>query len=84
MELKNCNFWKIAVFAWLDHFRRQFHQCFLRIFLYKRRFGSFFSSYVYVEKAAKTTFVRKICTFNVDEIDGRTTQRKRTNTTDDI
>ncbi len=69
MELKNCNFWKIAVFAWLDHFRRQFHQCFLRIFLYKRRFGSFFSSYVYVEKAAKTTFVQKRCAFNIDEID---------------
>jgi len=28
-----------------------------------------FSSYMYVVKAAKTTFVRKICTFNVDEID---------------
>jgi len=37
-------------------------------FLYKCCFGSFFSSYVYVEKAAETTF--KIRTYNVDEIDG--------------
>jgi len=28
-----------------------------------------FSSYMYIAKAAKTTFVRKICMFNVDEID---------------
>ncbi len=37
--------------------------------LYERRFGSFFSSYVYVEKAAKTAFVQKIRTYNADEID---------------
>ncbi len=38
-------------------------QCVMRAnFLYKHCFGSFFSSYVYVEKAAETTFVRKICT----------------------
>jgi hypothetical protein len=36
------------------------------IFLYERRFGSFFSS---VEKAAKTAFVQKIRTYNADEID---------------
>ncbi len=29
------------------------------------------SSYMYVVKAAETTFVQKICTFNVDEIDNR-------------
>jgi len=28
-----------------------------------------FSSYMYVVKAAKTTFVQKSCTFNIDEID---------------
>jgi len=38
-------------------------------FSYKLCLSSFFSSYMYVVKAAKTTFVRKICTFNVDEID---------------
>jgi len=45
-------------------------------FSYKHCFGSFslvtckyFSSYMYVEKAAETTFVRKISTENVDEID---------------
>ncbi len=38
-------------------------------FLYEHCFGSFFSSYMYIEKAAKTTLVRKICTYNVDEID---------------
>jgi hypothetical protein len=32
-----------------------------------------FSSYIDVEKAAETTVIRKICTYNVDEIDGRTT-----------
>ncbi len=32
-------------------------------------FQHLFSSYMYVVKAAKMTFVRKICTFNVDEID---------------
>jgi len=41
-------------------------------FLYERRFGSFFSSYMYAVKAAKTTFVPKTCAYNVDEIDGRT------------
>jgi len=32
-------------------------------------FRQLFSSYVYVEKAAKTTFVQKRCAFNIDEID---------------
>ncbi len=36
------------------------------IFLYERWFRQLFSSYMYV---AETTFVRKICTFNVDESD---------------
>jgi len=40
-------------------------------FLYECHFGSFFSSYVYIENAAETTFVQKICTYNVDEIDSR-------------
>ncbi len=43
-------------------------------FLYKCHFGSFFSSYLYVKKAAEMTFVRKIRTYNVDEIDGRAQQ----------
>ncbi len=43
-------------------------------FLYKCQFSSFFSSYVYVKKAAETTFVRKIRTYNVDEIDGSSTR----------
>ncbi len=30
---------------------------------------STFSSYIYVVKAAEKTFVQKICTFNIDEID---------------
>jgi len=42
-------------------------------FSYERCFSSFFSSYMYVVKAAETMFVRKICTFNVDEIDTRLT-----------
>jgi hypothetical protein len=42
-------------------------------FSYERRFGSFYFYYVYVtrKKAAETMFVRKICAFNVDEIDDR-------------
>ncbi len=43
-------------------------------FAYECCLDSFFSSYVYVEKAAETMFVQKICSYNVDEIDGR---RKR-------
>jgi len=40
------------------------------IFLYECCFGSFISSYVYVKKAVEMLFIRKICTYNVDEIDG--------------
>jgi len=47
-------------------------------FLYERYFGSFslitctyFSSCMYVKRAAKMMFVQKICTQNVDEIDTR-------------
>ncbi len=36
-------------------------------------FWQLFSSYVFVEKAAEATFIRKICTYNIDEIDGITT-----------
>ncbi len=36
-------------------------------FLYE----SLFKAKTYLEKATKMTFVRKICTFNVDEIDTR-------------
>ncbi len=39
-------------------------------FSYERHFGSFFLVTCIV-KAAETTFVQKICTFNVDEIDYR-------------
>ncbi len=38
-------------------------------YLYEHCFGSFFSSYMYMEKAAKMTFVQKIIMYNVDEID---------------
>ncbi len=34
-------------------------------------FWQLFSSYMYVVKAAETTFVQKIHTFNVDKIDYR-------------
>ncbi len=43
-------------------------------FSYKCFFGSFFYLHTHVhtqEKAAKMTIVLKICTYNVDEIDGR-------------
>jgi len=49
--------------------RCQFHQHFTYEFSVQALFQQLFSSYMYVEKAAKTTFIRKICTENVDEID---------------
>jgi len=41
----------------------------MRAFFVQMSFWQLFSSYMYVVKASETTFVRKICTFNVDEID---------------
>jgi len=38
-------------------------------FFVRTLFWQLFSSYMYVEKAAETTFVQKICMKNVDEID---------------
>ncbi len=38
-------------------------------FSYEHRFGSFFYIHVTRKKVAKTTFVQKICVYNVDEID---------------
>jgi len=35
-----------------------------------------FSSYMYIEKAAKMTFVRKMRAYNVDEIDGMTLKKQ--------
>jgi len=40
-------------------------------FSYEHCFGSFYYVHVTRKKAAKTTFIRKICSFNIDEIDGR-------------
>jgi len=40
-------------------------------FMYECCFGSFYYLHVTRKKAAKVTFVRKICVFNVDEIDYR-------------
>jgi len=42
--------------------------------LYKHRFGSFYYEHVTRKKAAETMFVRKICAFKVDEIDGSASQ----------
>ncbi len=52
--------------------RCQFHQHYRHKFFIRTLFQQLFSSYMYVVKAAKKTFVQKICTFNVDEIDYRT------------
>jgi len=51
--------------------RRQFHQHYMREFFVQTLLWQLFSSYMYVVKAAKTMFVQKIRTFNVDEIDTR-------------
>ncbi len=48
-------------------------------FTYECHFSSIFSSYMYVKKASETTFIQKICTYNVDEIDGRITYKNVTN-----
>jgi len=42
--------------------------------LYERRFGSFYYVHVTRKKADETTFVRKLRTFNVDEIDVRSSK----------
>jgi len=55
--------------------RCPFHQRFTcKFFLYKWYFSSFFSSYMYIVKATETTFVQKTRAYNVDEIDGRSSQ----------
>jgi hypothetical protein len=48
---------------------RQFHQRSMPAFFLHTLFWQLFSSYMYVEKASKTTVVQKICTSNVEEID---------------
>ncbi len=49
--------------------RCQFHQRFMHKFFVRKSFRQLFSSYMYVEKAAETMLVRKICMYKVDEID---------------
>ncbi len=49
----------------------QFHQLYTCTFCVQTLFWQLFSSYMYIEKSAKMTYVRKICTLNVDEIDSR-------------
>jgi len=39
----------------------KFHQRFTREFFVRMLFWQLFSCYMYIEKAAKMTFVRKIC-----------------------
>jgi len=40
----------------------QFHQHFLYKFFVQTLFWQLFSSYMYIEKAVETTFIRNICT----------------------
>jgi len=47
----------------------QFHQRYMREFFIHTLFQQLFSTYMYVVKAAETTFVQKIFTFNVDKFD---------------
>jgi len=62
-------FWDLRMKKLLVKCWCQFHQCYTRKFFIRTLFQQLFSSYVYIVKAARTTFVQKICTFNVDEID---------------
>ncbi len=47
----------------------QYHQHFTYEFFVPMLFWQLFSSYMYIEKAAEMTFIRKIRMLNVDEID---------------
>jgi len=73
----------LGKFVWLDgHYeagwaitsnlsrstRSQFHQCYKREFFVRTLFRQLFSGYMYVVKAAKTTFVWKTCVYTTDEI----------------
>jgi len=61
---KHCIVNNIFIFNW-----RQFHQhCYTQFFC-TNVVSAAFTTYMQIEKAPKTTFVRKIQTFNVDEID---------------
>ncbi len=51
--------------------RCQFHQHYMPAFFKRKSFWQLFSIYMYIVKAAKTTFVQKIGAYNVDEMDGR-------------
>jgi hypothetical protein len=51
--------------------RCQFHQSITYEFSVRTLFWQLFSSYTYVEKAAKTKFIQKIHTKNADEIKQR-------------
>jgi len=53
----------------LDSFHGSISSTFYVQIVHTNVISAAFSSYMYIVKAAKTTFIRKICTFNVDEID---------------
>jgi len=42
----------------------------MRSYFVRTSFRQLFSSYMYVVKAAETTYVQKIRTLNIDEMDG--------------
>ncbi len=48
---------------------RQFHQRYEHKNFVRKSFWQLFSSYMYIEKAAKMMFVWKICAHYIDEID---------------
>jgi len=49
----------------------------VQIFCTNVRFGSFYYVRLTRKSCQNATFVQKICTFNVDEIDGRSSWKKR-------
>jgi len=58
----------------VGYVRCQFHQCFTRKFFIRTLFRLLFSSYMYIVKAARSTFVQKTRAYDVDEIDVRMVQ----------
>ncbi len=61
----------------VENYCSQFHQHFMYEFFVQTLYWQLFSSYMYIEKAAELTFVQKICTENIDEIDTWCTQSDR-------
>ncbi len=62
---------KILCYKLQLYTRGQFHKHFTHEYFVLTLCWQLFSCYMYIERAAETTFVQKICKYNIDEIDTR-------------